>query len=65
MRLSFGNRIFAVERQFSELNIPIAQVIPDEVVQLPACLPKFISINQAGNVAGRLIEAVENPAVGS
>ncbi|MNW57083.1 hypothetical protein D3C74_348590 [compost metagenome] len=37
-----GNRIFPIEGQFSKLNVPITQVIPDKVIQHTTCFPKFI-----------------------
>ncbi|MNE74870.1 hypothetical protein D3C80_1709780 [compost metagenome] len=41
----FGSRIRTVQRQLRELDIPVAQIIPDEVVQQTAGLAVLVRVN--------------------
>ncbi|MNN48503.1 hypothetical protein D3C81_1629850 [compost metagenome] len=43
--LGFGRRIIAVQRELRELDVPVAQIIPNEVIQEPAGLAVLVRVN--------------------
>ncbi|MNC62432.1 hypothetical protein D3C75_1124530 [compost metagenome] len=45
LRLGFGSSVLSIQCKLGELDVPVAQIIPNEVVQEAACLTILVRVN--------------------
>ncbi|CDN46068.1 Uncharacterized protein BN871_KJ_00010 [Paenibacillus sp. P22] len=64
LRRLFGVGILTVQIQLGNLDVPVAQIVPDEIVQQAACFAEVVGVDQSRHIARGLVQTMQDPAVG-
>ena len=56
--------VFAVQTGLGDLQVPVAQLVPDEAVEQPGHVVEVVALVQAGDLLGHRRQPAEDPAVG-